>query len=243
MSKKKQPRLSAYNVTGVVGQSLPADPLINTSLIDLPASTHSIGLGHEGENNGNVNNVRTAKHIKENRLANGSKQIDGRNEELEYDPKLSELKGMISTNEVNADKLAFHFQEARVSDGNGLTHGLSKVDQVEQVPSDRRTGARRRKSGSVKRFKQDLAASKQVVTQDSTPSIAVGCDGTDEQLVIGSSNHKSKIEGSKNASAIVKILKPIDFTASVSDEVQDVVVTFMAVRFVIKLQIPSLLCI
>lgn len=239
LPKKKQARTfsAPYYVTGGVGQSLPADPLINAGLIDLSPSTQSIGSGHIGGNVGNVNNLRTAKQTNDNRLANGSKQIDGRNEEAEYDPKLSELKGMISNNEANADKLALHFQEARVSEGNGLTNGLSKADQVEPLHSNRRTGARRRKPSSVKRFKQDLASTKVIVTQDSTPGIAVGCDSADEQLGIGNSSHKSKHEGPINASAIVKILKPIDFSASVSDNMQDVVVTFMAVRCVVRLQI------
>lgn len=237
LSKKKQPRSSnaAYNV-GVAGLSL-ATPLSNTSLIDLPSSNQSIGSGHEGQKNGDLSIVKTRRQTSENRFANGSKQVDIRKEETEYDPKLSELKGTMSNNEANVDKLAVNLQDAKVLEGNGLTHGISKVDRVESVPNDRRTGAKRRKSSSVKRFKQDLASSKLVVAHDSTPSIAAGCGGTGEQPGIGNSSHKNKIDGSRNASALVKIIKPIDFSASVSDNVQDVLVTFMALRFVIRFQL------
>ncbi|KAH7571603.1 hypothetical protein JRO89_XS04G0098100 [Xanthoceras sorbifolium] len=201
---------------------------MNTSLLDFSAPTQLTGSVFGGASNGDVNNVKTAKQTNENRLANGSKQIDGRKEEMEYDPKLSELKGTIFTNEVHADKLAIHFQEAKASESNDPTH--SKVDCVEPIQSDRRTGARRRKSGSVKRFKQDLGASKLVAEPDSKTSFAFGCSNTVEQLGIGDSSYMNKIDGSRNASAIVKILKAINFSASVSDNVQDVVVTFVAVR-------------
>ncbi|KAK0600183.1 hypothetical protein LWI29_012564 [Acer saccharum] len=230
LSKKKQPRSTstAYNVTVGIGQSPSSAPLMSTSFLDFSTPTQLAVSVHESESNGDVNNIKTANQTNENRIANGSKQIDGRVEESEYDPKLSELKGTISTNEVHADKLAIHLQEDNVSEGNGPAH--PKVDCVELVQSDRRIGARRRKSGSVKRFKQDLAASKLVAEPESTPSFSFGCTNTVEQLGIGDSTYMNKIDGSRNASAIVKILKAISFSASVSDNVQDVVVTFVAVR-------------
>ncbi|XP_031276168.1 chromo domain-containing protein LHP1 [Pistacia vera] len=231
LTKKKQPRSSnaAYNV-GVAGLSLATPPLSNTNLIDFPVSNQSIGSGHEGQKNGDLSIVKTRRQTSENRFANGSKQVDMRKEETEYDPKLSELKGTMFSNEANVDKLAVNLQDAKVLEGSGLTHGVSKVDRVESVPNDRRTGAKRRKCGSVKRFRQDLASSKPVAAQDSAPSIAAGCGGTGEQPGIGNSSHKNKIDGSRNASALVKIIRPMDFSASVSDNVQDVLVTFMALR-------------
>ncbi|XP_044469541.1 chromo domain-containing protein LHP1 [Mangifera indica] len=221
---------SALNV-GVAGLSLVTSPLNNTSLVDLPVSNQSIGSGLKGEKNGDLSIVKTRRQTSESIFANGSKQVDVRKEETEYDPKLSELKGTMSYNEINLDKLALTLQEAKVSEGNGLTHGINcKVDRVESVPNNRHAGAKRRKSSYVKRFKQDLASTKMVAVQDSIPSIAAGCGGTGEQLVIGNSSHQNMIDVSRYAPALVKIIKPIDFSASVSDNVQDVLVTFIAQR-------------
>lgn len=165
-----------------------------------------------------------------NRLANGLKQIDGRLEETEYDPKLSELKGAVSSNDVHADRLTIHFQEMKAPDDNDATH--SKAGNVVPTQSDRRTGSRRRKSGSVKRFQQDLAASKPANESNSVPIFTFGGSDSTGQVRIGDSTYINRVEGSRNPSPFVKILKAINFSASVSDNVQDVAVTFVALRFV-----------
>ncbi|XP_058000373.1 chromo domain-containing protein LHP1 isoform X3 [Hevea brasiliensis] len=239
--RKKLSRSSAgYSITGVevdvVDKSLSSAPLNNSSHVDPPA-----GSGHEGENNGDVSNAKTVKKADENGYTNGSKQTFAMKEDNEYDPKLSELRGTISTNDVNADKLAIHFQDDNASRGGGSTNGLHKVDYADSIQNSRRTGAKRRKSGSVKRFKKDLDMCESLCLQSSPfflkPSplnVSVGSGGATAQLGIENgtlvgTNSSHKPVG-VNSTTITKILKPIGFSASVMDNVQDVLVTFVALR-------------
>lgn len=222
-----------------VDNPIPSAPLNNLYFANLPAPVQFMVSGHEGENNEDVSNVNTAKQADENGLMNGSKQNFEGKEDNEYDPKLSELRGTLSTNDGNTDKLTIHFQEGKASE-DGPTNRLPKVDYVEHVQNSRRTGAKRRKSGSVKRFKKDSALCEPVFLQNSSSNISTGSGGTTAQLGIenasltwSNSNHKPMGENSMNAFPITKILKPISFSASVLDNVQDVLVTFVAMRFVI----------
>ncbi|XP_037492528.1 chromo domain-containing protein LHP1 isoform X2 [Jatropha curcas] len=238
--KKKQPRSSVgYNITGFeikVDKPLSSSPLNNLSLADPP-----IGSGHEGENNGDVNNVKTAKKADENGYAGGSKQTFDKKADNEYDPKLSELRGTVPTNDANAEKIAIHFQEGNASRGDGSANELPKVDYADAIQNGRRTGAKRRKSGSVKRFKKDLDMCESVCLQSSpfflqsSPfNVSVGSDGAKAHMGtqngnLAGTNSSYKPMG-ENSKTITKILKPIGFSASVMDNIQEVLVTFVALR-------------
>ncbi|TYI58483.1 hypothetical protein E1A91_D11G361800v1 [Gossypium mustelinum] len=240
-SKKKQPCSSGstYNVTGLELGGVDKAPLVpfdNSGIADLSASSTVIVLAREGERNGNSSNVRRAKRVKDNSSANGSKKIDETKDENDYDTKLSELKGALSSKGGNTDKLAIRFQEGKASEGDGPVNGLQKVDLGESVHSDRLTGAKRRKSGSVKRFTQDPASSGPNLTQNAT-NVHVGYAITDAEMEIvnlglaaDGSSHRSPIDNSLNVPVITKILKPVGFSASVSANTQDVSVTFLALR-------------
>ena len=246
-SKKKQLHSSAatYNATGLEVSVVDKSPLVpfdNSGVADLSASSTVTVSALKGQSNGNSNNVKRPNRVKENGSANGSKQIDETKDENDYDTKLSELKGALSSNGIDADKLAIRFQEDKASEGDGLANGQPMVDRRESVQSDRRTGAKRRKSGSVKRFKQDLASSGINLSQNATPNIHVGYEITEAHIGIENLgltaddlSHRSLIDNSVNVPVITKILKPVGFSASVSDNNQDVSVTFLALRFVVKL--------
>ncbi|GLT87554.1 hypothetical protein SLE2022_056330 [Rubroshorea leprosula] len=238
-SKKRQPR----SYTGGVSEasfgekSLALVPFDNSSFSHLPASNQVSVAGHVGKNNGNFNIVGLANRANENGSSNGLKKTDERREGNEYDTKLSELKGEVSSNGVNADKLSLKFQEGKASEGDGLANGLPKVSHQETVQSNRQTGAKRRKSGSVKRFKQDPALSEPNLTQNSTPNVTVSYSVTDAWIGIENpiltgenSSYKPKVDHPVNACTITEILKPIGFSSSVSDNGQDVSVIFVATR-------------
>ncbi|KAK8593945.1 hypothetical protein V6N13_042501 [Hibiscus sabdariffa] len=238
-SKKKQPHSSAFtsNVSslevGVVDKSLSV-PRENSDSAGLPASSPTAVPAREGENNRNANNVKKRNIVKENGSTSGSKKIHRRKDENDYNTKLSDLK--VSSNGVNADKRAIRVQEGNASGNDGLTDGLPNVDGVESVKSDRRTGAKRRKSGSVKRFKQDISSFGSNLTQSATPNIRVGYGTTDAQIGIENLcltadglNNTPLIDNAANMPIITKILKPVGFSASVSDNNQDVSVTFLAI--------------
>ncbi|CAK7341701.1 unnamed protein product [Dovyalis caffra] len=241
-SKKKQPRSSAAsNVMDVeisiADQHLPSAPLNNSLLANLLSPSQFISSGHGGESNGDVNNVKTSKQTDENGSINGSKHIFERKEDNEYDPKLSELRGTIPNIDVNSNKLAIHFQEEKTLEGNGLANGLPKFDYVDPVQNSRCTGAKKRKSGSVKRFKKDPVLCEPVFLPNSSANFSVGSTHPVAQLGIenpslpwDNSSHMPMAENSINPFAITKILKPISFSASVFDNVQDVLITFRALR-------------
>ncbi|CAL9006199.1 unnamed protein product [Prunus brigantina] len=238
--KKRQQRSTdpIYNVTDVeismVDKVLSSAALNCPSLVDLPPPQQSVGVAFEGENDGHVNNTETTKKVDaENWCSNASQEIGERREENEYDPKLSELRATISTNIVNSDKLSVHFQEAKASEVNGL----SKVDCAEPVQSNRNTGAKRRKSGSVKRFKQETQLSELGATPNATSRVSVRYGGRVNQsgaenldYAGENSSRRNKIDESKSAVRITKIIKPIGYSTSVSNDVQDVSVTFKAMR-------------
>jgi hypothetical protein len=86
-----------------------------------------------------------------------------------------------------------------------------------------------------------------VFLPNSSGNFSVGSTGAAAQpgienpsLTWGNSSHMPMTENSINAFAITKILKPIGFSASVFDNVQDVLITFRALRYVILLQLQDL---
>ncbi|XP_039066465.1 chromo domain-containing protein LHP1-like, partial [Hibiscus syriacus] len=234
-SKKKQTSssIATYNATGLEVSVIDKPPLVpidDSGIADLSASSTVTVSVREGERNGNGNNVKRSKRVKENSSAMGSKKVDGKKDD--YDTKLSDLKGAASSKGANADKLAVRFQEVKASEGDGPVNGLPRVG--ESVPSDRRTGAKRRKPSSVKRFKQDSASSGPNLTQN---AIHIGYAITDADmemvnlgLTADSLSHRPPIDSSVNVPVVIKIIKPVEFSASISDNNQDVSVTFLALR-------------
>lgn len=181
--------------------------------------------------NGPVNNVEMTKESNENRSADVSLQIPQREEDNDSDPKLIELRG---SNEGNANKFKIQFQEVKASGSDCPMNGRSKVERVETDQSGRRTGARRRKSGSVKRFRKDLGPCESNDSQNTTTRIHIGSCGRDENPEFPENNSglNNKLDGAMDMSAITEIIKPISYSASISNDTQDVLVTFMAMRFV-----------
>ncbi|KAL6323532.1 hypothetical protein AAG906_039110 [Vitis piasezkii] len=221
LPKKKQQRSGASNVRGVHFR-------INDEHL---LSTHVNTLGHadiEGVN-GAVNNVEMTKESNENGSGDVSLQIPQREEDNDSDPKLIELRG---SNEGNANKFKIQFQEVKALEGDCPMNGHSKVERVEMDQSSRRTGARRRKSGSVKRFTKDLAPCEPNDIQNTATRIQIGSCGRVEspEFPGNDSGLNNKFDGAINMSAITEIIKPISYSASISNDAQDVSVTFMAMR-------------
>ncbi|QCE16937.1 chromobox protein 8 [Vigna unguiculata] len=145
----------------------------------------------------------------------------------DYDPKLCELKATTNTG-LELDNLGMHFQQLKVSTANG-----GHLDCAEPTQTGRCRGAKRRKCGPVKRFKRETDAGKPVDAQNSisVPVGAVEAGCTRTTGCVGN-NSPLKMDDAKTACNIVKILKPIGYSSSLSDNMQDVLVTFMAMRFV-----------
>ncbi|KAK3025051.1 hypothetical protein RJ639_044802 [Escallonia herrerae] len=225
--KKKQlqtPTTAAYSLpaakTGIHEEPLPFPRLDNSS-------HNNGGTG----NMGGFNNVKTTKQVKENESA----EAEDWKPENELDLKLSELRG---TGEGDMEKFAGQFEEARVLSGGGQANGISKVNgQQEPAQSGRCTGAKRRKSGSVKRFKKDSTSGVMNDAQDgktlTSSSCGIGQQGVQNTNHVGSELGCKDFANSKNVCPITAIIKPLSYSASESNNGQDVSVTFMAIRCVI----------
>lgn len=201
-------------------------PLNDPVLADVPAFPQTVLFADEVGNGGDGSSLGKATHGNANRSANGSDQYLERNEENDYDPKLSELKAT-TANGNDSDKLAIRIQDAKISPAsNGQMDGKSKVVCPETVESGRCRGAKRRKSGSVKRFTKESYAGELADTQNPA-DIPVG---TVEQARTRNADSGGNNNHSRPASDIVRIVKPMGYSASVSGGVQDVLVTFVASR-------------
>ncbi|CAI0433375.1 unnamed protein product [Linum tenue] len=209
--KKKQSRASsANNLTGddvsAADRSLPSTSLNTSGLASLRAHTR------EEESDENGTNVQVATQAGESWCTSRPRLQLGVKDDTEYDPKLSELRGTATSNDVNGDQISVQFVDSKalevVENGSSL-----KVDSVDPVQTNRRTGAKRRKSESVKRFKKDPASFEAPLVDNSACNISLSFEGEMTE-----------------ASKIIKILKPVSYSASSFDNIQDVVVTFAAVR-------------
>lgn len=240
--KKRQQRstVASYNNRGMetndINKPLSSAAIGNLSIADNSALPQSVCLSGQEQGNGIVNNNGTSKKVNgENGVVNVVPKCSGRRNRSEYDPKLSELKATTSTS--NADRLAIHFQEGKGSEGNGTVEGISRVNCTESVQNTRSIGAKRRKSGSVKRIKPEMQLCETPVMQNLTIGTNIVSGGRVELIEAGNhyagggnSSYKNKTNESENASRITKILKPIGYSATVMNNVQDVSVTFMAMR-------------
>ncbi|XAR63364.1 hypothetical protein NMG60_11023275 [Bertholletia excelsa] len=226
--KKKQqtsPAAATYNV-----------PAVKVRIIEEPSTVAPLDDLSFGKVGG-VNDAKLLKQAKENGFGSILTAAGEANDQNELNLKISELRGTIATGVENIDKCAWFYQDPCASKGDVLGSGLSKVDGVEQVQSGRRTGAKRRKSGSVKRFKQDsvpcVVNDMHNATGKTTngPYSRVGWQGSPEPDSAGNIlGHKNKFDSRKNIPAIIDIIKPVSYSPSEINNAQDVSVNFMAMR-------------
>lgn len=200
------------------------------------------GSVHEGPCNWDANKMDIGKKVNDNGSAgNITPPIEERKEESALDLKLNDHKETMSTDDVNAGDFSVQFHETGTFGEDGTSDALSKVECAETFQSSRCTGAKKRKSGSVRRFKQDSASSNLNESQNATAKTKVGSSDRGGRLgienpnfLVNDSGHNSKFEGSENTYCITEIIKPISYSTSVLNNVQDVSVMFLATRFVIK---------
>ncbi|KAI4353860.1 hypothetical protein L6164_002783 [Bauhinia variegata] len=198
------------------------------------ALPQTVLFADEGENNGDVSSCGKGKQVTENGSTSVPKQVSDRREENDYDPKLSELKATSSmaTSGVDAERHGIHVQGAKNPIGNSHMDGPSKVDGMEPVQNDRCRGAKKRKSGSVKRFTKEPRVSDPLDAQrvinisggavEQSQGEAAGC--------VGNNGHNYQLEEANDIPTIVKIIKPTGYSASLSSNIQEVSVTFLALR-------------
>ncbi|KAL8192214.1 hypothetical protein R6Q57_027881 [Mikania cordata] len=182
-----------------------------------------------------IRNVRKAKHLSDNGSLMVSQHGES-NETNELNLKLSELKGTSTTNKVNINGVAVNIQEDRSCEGVNPSNGISDVNGQNSVWANRSGGAKRRKSSTVKRFKQDSDPTVNKDVHDAMERLVDGNGVVVEHRVqnfeqvgtfYGSMN---VVDTSKSMYAITKIIKPIEYSTSTLNDMQDILVTFLVLR-------------
>ncbi|PKU73067.1 probable chromo domain-containing protein LHP1 [Dendrobium catenatum] len=144
----------------------------------------------------------------------------------------AEANGSHETNEKKKEsdketgRILIQLNGLGAEEEGSMEDGSSKVEFCHPV------GSKKRKSGSVRRFKQDLVQD----NQDEVHNVVIGveklgnedADSNENEEEIG--NKAKKLDDSTNPHTITKILKPVRFHASVTDNVQHVSILFKALR-------------
>lgn len=189
-------------------------------------------------NTKSMRNVRKPKHLSNNGSLLVSQRSEKLNETDELNLKLSELKGISSTDRENINGVGINTQEDRSGEGVSPSNGISDVHGQTPVWVNRSGGAKRRKSGTVKRFKKDLDPTVSKDVHDATERLASGNGVAAEHRVqnyepIGNGyGVMNVVDTSKSMYAITKVIKPIEYSISTINDMQDILVTFLVLRFV-----------
>ncbi|MCL7026995.1 hypothetical protein MKW94_021537 [Papaver nudicaule] len=138
--------------------------------------------------------------------------------------------GMNDNLNSESGKVFIHFSDMRTSDMvEGHSVGLPKVDIDENTQSNRSTGAKRRKSGNVRIFKKESIVSDLNDAQNGDKFDVQGVEDG-EGPTWGDVGDQHKVVRLPNGPCyITKIIKPIGYSASISNDVQDVCVMFLAI--------------
>lgn len=192
-----------------------------------------------GESNANgPKSVETSKKVNENGARMDYAMREEEKEQNELDLKLCELKEAMVICSEDTDTVVKTSLEGQLTGGDTLANGLRKTDGADAVHLGRFTGAKKRKSGSVKRFKKDPES----CSVDDAPNGVSPCASLvpisvqHPEFLENDTSCKSKFEGSKSMCTITEIVKPISYKASISNNVQEVLVAFEAMRYEIQYQ-------
>ncbi|KAL9245192.1 hypothetical protein vseg_018870 [Gypsophila vaccaria] len=123
-----------------------------------------------------------------------------------------------------------HLQQPVHAEGDGPANQISKSTCVESAQNNQRKGAQRRKSGSVRRFMQDITSFNVDCYGIPVPVNASTSEEGEHPRVGSSDVSRKKRSDSSRSTTITKIIKPISYSASVTNSVQDVTVTFVVMR-------------
>lgn len=110
----------------------------------------------------------------------------------------------------------------------GPTDGFSKIESAQPALSQQGnqvTGAKRRKSGCVRRFKVDSVQNGAERGGRGEKAGNEDVDSTEDDT-----GDKNKLDECSNQVSITKIIKPVRYFASITNDVQEVSITFKALR-------------
>ncbi|XP_022863603.1 chromo domain protein LHP1-like isoform X1 [Olea europaea var. sylvestris] len=225
-SPRKRKRKSSLSFTRTKKKHRQRSPVAAT--YNVPSQRVRIKEGLNANDNGKthvsvVNNVETSKKVNKN----GRKMVwKGRNKKSELGLKLCEQGAMVIS-EDNVDRLAVASQEGQVTTGDAFANGLQTADVEEPALSSQCIGAKKRKSGSVKRFKKGPVSQ----NANTTCTLAEPSGVQSPDFLGNNMSGKSQLQDSgKLGTTIAQIIKPISYQISISNNVEEVLVAFDAVR-------------
>lgn len=174
------------------------------------------------------------KHDEAKKRPRRAKSIDCKSSETVSPHVASNEKengGQLFVQNSSGKDLVVHDQQPLAVEGDCPANCQSNANCVEAGQSNQRRGAKRRKSGSVRRFTQDMTSLSIDYFANAAPMNISSCDRA-EEVMLGNCDayRKKKIEGSRSSNVITRLIKPISYSASVTNNVQDVTVTFVAMR-------------
>ncbi|KAK9090051.1 hypothetical protein Sjap_023228 [Stephania japonica] len=139
----------------------------------------------------------------------------------------------VLADKLNAGRMSTHIPDALVLECDGLKEELQKSE----LQTSRCTGARKRKSGFVRRFKQESTSHESGDAQNSIARCVIGSGdklgalGMEDAESLGDDlGDKNNLDHAVTPSSITKIIKAIGYSASISNNIQDVLITFVAMR-------------
>ncbi|KAI4353862.1 hypothetical protein L6164_002785 [Bauhinia variegata] len=200
---------------------------------ELAALPQDVLLASEGENNGNARSNKGDEQPIENGPTIAPTQTADRCEENDKDPKLGELKASSSmaTNGTDRYRLAILLGGAHALTGNVGPDGPSSVDGREPAQNDQCKGAKKRKSGLVKRFIREPHVSEPV---DTEREINISSGSVEQAHVVvaateGNNGDDNQVEEAADNLTLVKIIRTIGCIPPESNT-EEAFVTFRALR-------------
>nr|XP_043609896.1 chromo domain-containing protein LHP1-like [Erigeron canadensis] len=154
-------------------------------------------------------------------LENGEMEEMSKSDVEVIDPKATSSKD-------EEAEFGIHIQEYVTAE-----NGISNVDTTEILRTSPRLGTRRRKSCSVKRFKKDPNS---FPKKDAAGKTTAACDvAVQDDINNGGDmenglNPKNVAEIPRNVSVITKIVKPVNYSTSILNDVEEVCVSFLVKR-------------
>ncbi|GER45170.1 chromo domain protein LHP1 [Striga asiatica] len=218
--QQRSPAAATYsvpsNVIRIGNEPLPFSRLKNITYINESGQTTVNGL----------NRFETSKKAGENGARMVSAVREGEKEQNELNLKLSEFKGAMVAGHEDSLWLAQTSQAGQRPTGDNLANEL-RNERVDPVHVGRFTGAKRRKSGSVKRFRKDPESCS---VDDAANGVSAYGLLAPENVLCPDFLRNDSYEDSKSMCTIKQIVKPISYKSSMSNNVQDVLVAFEAIR-------------
>lgn len=175
-------------------------------------------------------NVKTTNHLNDNESLLVEHQIGEKKE-------TNELKVPSLTDKEKENEFSLEIQEDRSGEGVGV----SWSNHVQNVSGLKSVGAKRRKTGAVKRFKQDLNfvssndGDDVIKRVSNTNGVVVdhGVRNFDQvRMVVDNGVQRFDQVGdtSRSIYGITKIIKPVEYSKSTLNDMHEILVTFSVLR-------------